>query len=73
MEGVDLLQIEGLAMNGKIKDAWVEKEGKLARLVAITTDGEKIVSVPEEPGVVAKSFFIVKKYIEWGPLIVENR
>ena len=60
-------------MNGMIKDAWVERDGKRARLVILTKNGEKVMSAWSDPRVIAKSYFIVRKYIEWGPLITNDR
>ena len=73
MEEADLLKIEGLAMIGMIVDARIEKNKKGARLLVKTRDGKLLASPYDEPGVIAKSYFIVRKYMEWGSLINRNR
>ncbi len=56
-------------MNGLVEDVSIERDDGLSRLVVKLKDGRVVKSLPDEPGVIAKSFFIVKKYIEWGKLI----
>ncbi len=69
MEEAELLEIEGLAMAGMVVEAKVEKLKNEARLVVKTVDGRTLVSRADDPGVIAKSYFIVKKYMDWGRLI----
>ena len=70
---VQLLDLEGMAMNGLIKDVKIVDDGKgMAHLVATTVDGKVIETVSDEKGVVAKSYFIILKYIEWGKYIARR-
>ena len=73
MEEAELLEIEGLAMAGMVVDAKVEKLKGGSRLVIKTVDGRTIASRVDDPGVIAKSYFIVKKYMEWGRVINKGR
>ena len=69
MEEVDLLFIEGLALNGLVEEAKVIKEGNKARLWVKTADGKEYVSKKDDPGSVSKSYFLVRVYSQWGKLI----
>ncbi|ALU12176.1 hypothetical protein EYM_01080 [Ignicoccus islandicus DSM 13165] len=69
MEEVDLLFIEGLALNGLVEDAKVIEEGGKARLWVRTIDGKEYVSKRDDPGSVRKSYFLVRVYSQWGKLI----
>ncbi len=69
MKEVDLLFIEGLALNGMVREAKVIDEGKRAKLWVRTIDGEEYVSKADDPGSVRKSFFLVQVYSKWGRLI----
>ncbi len=69
-----LLDIEGLAMTGQLKDVkLVEVCKNKAKLIAIKDNGEVVESVPVDRNVAAKSYFIVLEYInKWGKEIASR-
>ncbi|HID66567.1 MAG TPA: hypothetical protein EYP32_07270 [Aquificaceae bacterium] len=76
---VDILFLEGLALNGFIKDIKIEKcsspDNKLVKgkLIAHDINNNKYVTKCMDYGRVSRSYLVIVRYIEWGKYIVMRK
>lgn len=70
---VNIVELEGMAMNGLVKELWVEECEKprgWKRIVARTPDGETMSTGCMEPDAARRNYAVLSLYAKkWGGLI----
>lgn len=75
IERIEVLDLEGLAINGMIKSFQLvdcEKKGKirLSKITAVLADGREVETDCMEYPRIVRAFILLEKYKNWGDALV---
>lgn len=73
-ERIEVLRLEGLALNGFVTSAKLEKCGgsNLFKIVAVLDNGDVVETECMEHERVSRTFIVITRYREWGRILAKK-